>query len=210
MAITTEISTFVQQGRSKNVQELVRKALEEGMAAKEILEEGLLAGIDVIGDKFKKNEVFLPEVLVSARAMNKGMELLRPYLIQDGVEAKGVAVTGTVKGDLHDIGKNLVKIMLEGKGITVIDLGTDVSPEAFVDAAIEHNANLICCSALLTTTMTEMKNVVEEATRRGIRDKVKIMVGGAPLTQSFCDSIGADSYTSDAASCADAAIAFCK
>ena len=210
MSITAEISTFVQNGRAKNVQELVKKALEEGIAAKEILEEGLLAGIDVIGDKFKKNEVFLPEVLVSARAMNKGMELLRPYLIQDGVEAKGVAVCGTVKGDLHDIGKNLVKIMLEGKGITVIDLGTDVSPEAFVDAAIENNANLICCSALLTTTMTEMKNVVEEATRRGIRDKVKIMVGGAPLTQSFCESIGADSYTSDAASCADAAIAFCQ
>ena len=207
MAITTEISTFVQQGRSKNVQELVRKALEEGMAAKEILEEGLLAGIDVIGDKFKKNEVFLPEVLVSARAMNKGMELLRPYLIQDGVEAKGVAVTGTVKGDLHDIGKNLVKIMLEGKGITVIDLGTDVSPEAFVDAAIEHNANLICCSALLTTTMGAMGEVVRLAEEAGIRDKVKIMVGGAPVDQRFCDTIGADTYTRDAASAADAAVA---
>ncbi len=210
MSITSEISAFVQQGRSKNVKELVQKALDEGMSAKEILEEGLLAGIDVIGDKFKKNEVFLPEVLVSARAMNMGMGILRPHLVQDGVEAKGVAVCGTVKGDLHDIGKNLVKIMLEGKGITVIDLGVDVSPEAFVDAAIEHKANLICCSALLTTTMTEMKNVVEEATRRGIRDQVKIMVGGAPLTDSFRESIGADCYTSDAASCADAAIAFCQ
>ncbi len=210
MAITNEISTFVQQGRAPKVKELVQKALDEGMSAKEILEEGLLAGIDVIGDKFKKNEVFLPEVLVSARAMNMGMAILRPHLVQDGVEAKGVAVCGTVKGELHDIGKNLVKIMLEGKGITVIDLGVDVSPEAFVDAAIEHKANLICCSALLTTTMTEMKNVVEEATRRGIRDQVKIMVGGAPLTESFCESIGADSYTSDAASCADAAIAFCQ
>jgi len=210
MAYTEEISSFVQQGRAPKTVELVQKALEEGTDAKTILEEGLLAGIGVIGEKFKNNEVFLPEVLVSARAMNKGMEILRPYLVQDGVEAKGTAVCGTVKGDLHDIGKNLVKIMLEGKGMTVVDLGVDVSPEAFVDAAIEHNAQVICCSALLTTTMTEMKNVVEEATRRGIRDKVKIMVGGAPLTQSFCDSIGADCYTSDAASCADAALAFCK
>lgn len=210
MAITEEISSFVQQGRAPKVKELVQKALDDGIEAKDILEKGLLAGIDVIGEKFKRNEVFLPEVLVSARAMNMGMSILRPALVQDGVKAKGVAVCGTVKGDLHDIGKNLVKIMLEGKGITVVDLGVDVSPEAFVNAAIEHNANVICCSALLTTTMGEMKNVVEEAKRRSIRDKVKIMVGGAPLTQSFCDSIGADRYTSDAASCADVAITYCN
>lgn len=209
MNVIEEISSFVQQGRAPKVKELVQKALDEGFAAKDILENGLLAGIDVIGEKFKKNEVFLPEVLVSARAMNMGMNILRPCLIQDGVQAKGVAVCGTVKGDLHDIGKNLVKIMLEGKGITVVDLGVDVSAEAFVDAAIENHADVICCSALLTTTMGEMKNVVEEATRRGVRDQVKIMVGGAPLTQSFCDSIGADGYTSDAASCADLAITYC-
>ena len=209
MSLTQEISELVQAGSAKKVKVLVQQALDEGIAAKDILEEGLLAGIDVIGEKFKNNEVFLPEVLVSARAMNMGMSILRPYLVQDGVEEKGTVVCGTVKGDLHDIGKNLVKIMLEGKGLKVIDLGVDVSPEAFVDAAIENNAKVICCSALLTTTMVEMKNVVDEATRRGVRDQIKIMVGGAPLTQSFCDSVGADFYTSDAASCADAALSFC-
>ena len=210
MAILDEISEFLQKGRAPIVKEKVQAALDEGISAKDILEKGLLAGMGVVGEKFKNNEVFVPEVLIAARAMNMGVSVLKPYLAEDGVESKGTAVIGTVKGDLHDIGKNLVKMMLEGKGINVIDLGTDVAPETFVQAAIDNNADIICCSALLTTTMGEMKNVAECAKEKGIRDKVKIMVGGAPVTQSFCDSIGADCYTSDAASAADAALAFCS
>ncbi|MBQ8882735.1 MAG: corrinoid protein, partial [Clostridia bacterium] len=178
--------------------------------AQDILEKALLSAMGVVVEKFKKNEVFVPEVLVCARAMNAGMEILKPYLVSEGVEKKGVAVLGTVKGDLHDIGKNIVKIMLEGKGLEVIDLGVDVPAETFIEKAIEHNAKVICCSALLTTTMGEMQNVVEQAKSAGIRDKVKIMVGGAPITQEFCDSIGADYYTGDGASCADVAVSACK
>ena len=210
MSTLAEISSFLQQGRKPKVEALVNQALEEGISAKDILEKGLLDGMNVVGEKFKKNEIFVPEVLIAARAMNAGVAILKPYLTEAGVESKGTAVIGTVKGDLHDIGKNLVKMMLEGKGLNVIDLGVDVAPETFVSAAIENNADIICCSALLTTTMNEMKNVVEEAKKQGIRDKVKIMVGGAPVTQAFCDAIGADCYTSDAASAADAALAFCK
>ncbi|MEA4824681.1 MAG: corrinoid protein [Clostridiaceae bacterium] len=210
MATLNEISEFLQKGRAKNVRELVNRALEEGISAKTILEEGLLPGMGEIGEKFRKNEVFVPEVLVAARAMNAGIEILKPYLAAGENTAKGKAVIGTVKGDLHDIGKNLVKIMLEGKGLEVIDLGVDVSAEQFVNAAKENGAQVICCSALLTTTMGEMKETVEEAKRQGIRDQVFIMVGGAPLTQTFCDQIGADCYTSDAASAASAALAYCQ
>lgn len=210
MSTLSEISSFLQQGRKPKVEALVNQALEEGISAKEILENGLLDGMNEVGEKFKKNEIFVPEVLIAARAMNAGVAILKPHLTEAGVESKGTAVIGTVKGDLHDIGKNLVKMMLEGKGLNVIDLGVDVSPEQFVAAAKENNANIICCSALLTTTMNEMKNVVEEAKKEGIRDQVKIMVGGAPVTQAFCDAIGADCYTSDAASAADAALAFCQ
>lgn len=210
MSILEEISTFMQKGRSKSVKELVQKALDEGVSAQDILENALLSAMGIVGEKFKKNEVFVPEVLVCARAMNAGMEILKPYLVSEGVEKKGVAVLGTVKGDLHDIGKNIVKIMLEGKGLEVIDLGVDVPAETFIEKAIEHNAKVICCSALLTTTMAEMQNVVEQAKSAGIRDKVKIMVGGAPITQEFCDSIGADYYTSDGASCADVAVSACQ
>ena len=210
MAILEEISTFLQQGRAPKVKELVQQAIDEGIEPQKILEEGLLSGMNIVGEKFKNNEVFVPEVLVAARATNMGVGVLKPYLVQAGVESKGTAVIGTVKGDLHDIGKNLVKMMLEGKGLTVVDLGVDVPAEKFVAAAVENNAQLICCSALLTTTMGEMKSVVEEADKQGIRDKVKILVGGAPVTQSFCDSIGADGYTADAASCADMALSFCQ
>ena len=209
MSILNEISEFLQKGRSPKVKELVNQAIADGIDAEKILEEGLLSGMSVIGEKFKNNEVFVPEVLIAARAMNAGVEILKPYLKAADVKNKGVAVIGTVKGDLHDIGKNIVKMMLEGKGIEVVDLGVDVSAEQFVAAAIENKANLICCSALLTTTMNEMQRVVEKAKEAGIRDQVKILVGGAPVTQSFCDSIGADCYTSDASSCADAAVAFC-
>lgn len=209
MSILVEMSEFLQKGRAKNVKELVAKAIEEGIEPGVILSDGLLSGMSVIGEKFKKNEVFVPEVLVAARAMNAGIELLRPYLVASGVEPKGTVVIGTVKGDLHDIGKNIVKMMLEGKGLNVIDLGVDVSAETFVEKAKEHNADIICCSALLTTTMNEMETVVEKAKEAGIRDQVKIMIGGAPVSQEFCDKIGADCYTVDAASASDMALEFC-
>ena len=210
MSILQEMSTLLQQGRAPKVKELVAQAIEEGIAPKDILEEGLLSGMSVVGEKFKNNEVFVPEVLIAARAMQAGVEILKPHLVSAGVETKGKAVIGTVKGDLHDIGKNLVKMMLEGKGLEVIDLGVDVAPETFVEKAKENNADIICCSALLTTTMVEMKNVVDKAVELGIRDKVKIMVGGAPVSQNFCDSIGADYYTTDAASASDVALSICQ
>ena len=205
-----EISLQLQAGKAKIVKTLVQQAIDEGIPAQTILEEGLLAGMNVIGEKFKNNEVFVPEVLVAARAMNMGATLLKPLLAADGVKANGKVCIGTVKGDLHDIGKNLVKMMLEGKGMEVIDLGTDVSAEAFVQAAKEQNCQIICCSALLTTTMNVMGDVVKAAEAAGIRDQVKIMVGGAPVTEAFCQQIGADAYTSDAASAADKAVEFCQ
>ena len=207
MEILNDISTLLQQGRAPKVKEKVQEALDQGISAKDILEEGLLSGMSVIGEKFKNNEVYVPEVLIAARAMNAGGALLKPYLVDAGVEAKGTVVIGTVKGDLHDIGKNLVKMMMEGKGLNVVDLGVDVSAEQFVSAAKENNADIIACSALLTTTMTEMKNVVDAVKAESL--DVKVMVGGAPVTQNFCDSIGANSYTADAASAADAALALC-
>lgn len=206
MVSMEEISGFLQKGRARNVKQLVEQALEEGIEPAEILNHGLLAGMGVIGEKFKNNEVFVPEVLIAARALNAGLEVLRPKLMESGVEAKGTAVIGTVKGDLHDIGKNIVRIMLEGHGIQVVDLGVDVAAEQFVEAALEHHAQLICCSALLTTTMGEMHRVVELVKERGLHDQIKVMVGGAPVTQSFCDAIGADAYAPDAASGADAAV----
>jgi corrinoid protein of di/trimethylamine methyltransferase len=209
MDLLSEISGFLQQGRAKNVKELVQKAIDEGMDPKSILDHGLLDGMGIIGEKFKNNEVYVPEVLIAARAMYAGMEVLKPILTQTGVESKGKVVLGTVKGDLHDIGKNLVRMMMEGRGLEVIDLGIDVSPEKFVEAAKENNAQIIACSALLTTTMTEMKNVVETAKESGIRDQVTIMVGGAPVTDHFCKSIGADIYTPDAASAAEEAARVC-
>lgn len=208
--ILQEISQQLQAGRARNVKALVQQALDEGIPAQQILNEGLLSGMAIIGEQFKNNEVFIPEVLVAARAMNTGVDLLKPHLLADGVKAKGRVCIGTVQGDLHDIGKNLVKMMLESKGLEVIDLGTDVSAETFVKTAAEQNCQVICCSALLTTTMGVMAEVVKAAEAAGIRDKVKIMVGGAPVTQSFCQQIGADAYTMDAASASDVAASFCK
>ena len=205
MSILNEISQYLQQGRAKNVKELVQKAIDENFVPKDILEQGLLSGMDVIGQKFKNNEVYVPDVLIAARAMNAGMEILKPFLVSTGVKSLGKVVLGTVKGDLHDIGKNLVRMMMEGKGLEVIDLGIDVSAEKFVNAAKEFDAKIIACSALLTTTMNEMKNVVLVAKELGIRDNITIMIGGAPVTDNFCKSIGADIYTSDAASAAEAA-----
>lgn len=205
-----EISTRLQAGKAKEVKALVQQAIDEGIPAQTILTEGLLKGMDVVGEKFKNNEIFVPEVLIAARAMNMGAALLKPLLAESGVKATGKACIGTVKGDLHDIGKNLVKMMLEGKGLEVIDLGTDVSPETFVKTAQEENCQIICCSALLTTTMGVMGEVVKAVTDAGLRDKVKIMIGGAPVTEAFCRQIGADAYTPDAASAADRAAAYCN
>lgn len=210
MSILNDISENLQMGKAKAVKELVQQAVDEGISAKDILQDGLLAGMDVIGVKFKNNEVFVPEVLVAARAMNMGVTILKPLLAESGVEASGKVCLGTVKGDLHDIGKNLVKMMMEGKGLQVIDLGTDVPPEKFVETAVNEGCQIICCSALLTTTMGVMEDVVKAAQSAGIRDKVKIMVGGAPVTDTFCKQIGADKYSADAASAADAAVLLCK
>lgn len=204
-----EISLQLQAGKAKIVKALVQQAIDDGIPAQRILEEGLLAGMNVVGVKFKNNEVFVPEVLVAARAMNQGANLLKPLLMESGVKASGRVCIGTVKGDLHDIGKNLVKMMMEGKGLDVIDLGTDVAPETYVRTAIEQNCRVICCSALLTTTMGVMADVVKAAEEAGIRNKVKIMVGGAPVTQAFADQVGADAYTPDATSAAEKAVEFC-
>ena len=205
-----EISTQLQRGKAKAVKTLVQQAIDEGVPAQQILEEGLLDGMNVIGVKFKNNEVYVPEVLVAARAMNQGAALLKPLLVEEGVKASGKVCIGTVKGDLHDIGKNLVKMMMEGKGLEVIDLGVDVAPETFVQTAIEQDCRVICCSALLTTTMGVMTDVVKAAEDAGIRDKVKIMIGGAPVTEAFCQQIGADAYTPDATSAAEKAVEYCS
>ena len=210
MSILLEISENLQKGKAKIVQEQVQTAIDQGISAKEILEEGLLSGMGIIGEKFKNNEVYVPEVLIAARAMNAGASLLKPLLAEAGVESKGKVALGTVKGDLHDIGKNLVKMMMEGKGLEVVDLGTDVSPEKFIEAAKNEGCQIIACSALLTTTMGAMKEVVDAADAAGIRDTVKIMIGGAPVTEAFCAQIGADSYTPDAASAAEVAVSLCK
>lgn len=210
MSILIEISENVQNGKMKIVKELVNTALEQGISANEILNTGLSAGMTLIGERFKTGDVYVPEVLVAARAMNAGVQILKPLLTEEGSAAKGKICIGTVQGDMHDIGKNLVKMMMEGKGLEVIDLGTDVAPEAFVQTAMEQNCQVICCSALLTTTMEAMAEVVKKATEAGIRNKVKIMVGGAPLSDEYCKQIGADCYCADAATAADKAVELCK
>ena len=209
MSTLDDISTFLQRGRANETRAAVQKAIDEGIAAAIILEKGLMAGMSVIGDRFKKNEVYVPEVLIAARAMNAGLETLKPLLVASGVKSRGVVVIGTVKGDLHDIGKNLVKMMLEGKGLEVHDLGVDVPSERFTAAAKEFSADVVCCSALLTTTMKEMKSVVEAINNAGFGKRPVVMVGGAPVTEAFRALIGADLYTPDAASAADAAAEAC-
>jgi 5-methyltetrahydrofolate--homocysteine methyltransferase len=202
------ISEVLQRGDAEKVGELVKKALEENFAPKKILEDGLIKGMDIIGAKFKRNEVYVPEVLIAARAMRVGMEVLRPKLTETGVKSIGKVIIGTVKGDLHDIGKNLVKMMLEGAGFEVVDLGVDVSAEKFVEAIKEHQPNIIGMSALLTTTMVNMPEVIKALEVAGLKDKVKIMIGGAPITQNYADQIGADGYSPDAASAVDKAKTF--
>ncbi len=205
MAIIQEISEYLQKGRAKNVKALVQQALDEGIDPKEILNKGLLNGMMIIGGKFKRNEIFVPEVLVAARAMNAGITILKPKLVEVGNEPIGRVVIGTVEGDLHDIGKNLVGMMLQGAGFEVIDLGVDVKPEVFIEKAEDENADIICMSALLTTTMTNMQNVIDMLKDQNLRNKYIIMVGGAPVNESFAQEIGADYYTPDAASAAETA-----
>lgn len=208
MSVIDSIFEKLQKGKAKEVSALVEQALNEGVKAEDILNDGLVAGMNVVGEKFRNNEVFVPEVLVAARAMNAGLKVLKPSLQVEGVEPLGKAVICTVKGDMHDIGKNLVKMMIEGQGIECIDLGVDVEPQKVVDAVIESGAKVVCLSALLTTTMMGQKDVIDALKAANIRDKVKVMVGGAPVTRQFADEIGADCYTLDAASAAQAARKF--
>jgi len=199
-----EIALMLQKGRAQNVKQLVQQALDEGYEPKDILNGGLIQGMTVIGGKFKNNEVFVPEVLVAARAMNAGLEILRPALITSGIKPLGKAIICTVKGDLHDIGKNLVKMMLEGQGIECLDLGVDVSPEQVVEAVKDYKPDLVCLSALLTTTMMAQKETIDALKEAGIRDKVKVLIGGAPVTESFAKEIEADGYAASAAQVAKA------
>ena len=204
--LLNQISVALQKGKAKDIKLLVQQAIDEGMPAETILNDGLMAGMNIIGGKFKRDEVFVPEVLVAGRAMNVGSALLKPLLVSRGIENKGRVLIGTVKGDMHDIGKNLVRMMIEAKGFEVIDLGVDVPAETFLKTAQESQFNIICLSALLTTTMNEMRNVIDLFEKAGTRNKYKIMIGGAPITQSFCTTIGADAYTPDAASAAETAL----
>jgi 5-methyltetrahydrofolate--homocysteine methyltransferase len=206
--IFNEISELLQKGKARDIVVSVQKALDAGAAPADILENALMAGMNIIGGKFKSGEVFVPEVLIAARAMNKAAEALKPHLAKAGVNPVGKAIICTVKGDQHDIGKNLVKMMIEGKGIEVEDLGVDCDTQLVVDKVKETEAKVLCLSALLTTTMTVQKDVIDALKNAGIRDKVKVMVGGAPVTQGFADEIGADAYTPDAASAAEVCRAF--
>ena len=188
--------------------QLVNDALEQKVPAVDILNKGLIAGMDIVGEKMENEEMFIPEVLMAAQAMSSCVKVLKPLLGDDDSAGGGTVVIGTVKGDLHDIGKNLVGMMIESGGMTVHNLGVDVSPEQFVEQAKEKNANIICLSALLTTTMPMMKQTIDAVAESGLRDKIKIMVGGAPVTQAFADEIGADGFAADAGSAAKAAKAF--
>jgi len=203
--ILQRIATNLYNGNDKAVAELVQQALDQGMSAAEVLNGGLIAGMDEVGRDFKAGELFVPEVLIAARAMQAGMDVLRPLLVESDVPSVGKYVIGTVQGDLHDIGKNLVRMMLEGAGFETIDLGTDVKPEEFVAAVREHQPQLLGMSALLTTTMPGMKVTIEALQEAGLRDRVKIMVGGAPVTAAFAEQIGADAYAPDAATAVDVA-----
>ena len=203
-----EISEFLQKGKAKDITAAVEKALDEGAAPADILEKGLISGMNVIGEKFKQGVIFVPEVLIAARAMNHASNVLKPHLAKAGVEPVGKAIICTVKGDLHDIGKNLVKMMIEGKGVEVLDLGVDCSSEKIVETVQSSDAKVVCLSSLLTTTMTMQKETIDALKAAGLRDKVKVMVGGAPVTQDFADEIGADAYTPDAASAAEVCRAF--
>ncbi|MCE5252107.1 corrinoid protein [bacterium] len=207
MADFQGIADALIKGQAPAVKEKVQAAVNEGIEAAVILEKGLIAGMSVVGERFKKNEIYVPEVLIAARAMHAGMDVLKPLLADSGVQPKGVFAIGTVKGDLHDIGKNLVMMMMEGAGYRIMDLGVDVTPEKFVQAA-KDGAQIIGMSALLTTTMPSMKNTIDALKAAGVRDTIKVIVGGAPLTQQYADQIGADGYAQDAATAVDVANEF--
>jgi 5-methyltetrahydrofolate--homocysteine methyltransferase len=206
--ILQEIASNLYGGEDEKVAELVQQALDQGSAPEDILAGGLIAGMDEVGKDFKAGDLFVPEVLIAARAMHAGMGVLRPLLAEADVPSAGTYVIGTVQGDLHDIGKNLVRMMLEGAGFETVDLGTDVRPEGFVEAVREHQPQIVGMSALLTTTMVNMKAIIEALVEAGLRDSIKIMVGGAPVTAAFAEEIGADAYAPDAASAVDVARQF--
>lgn len=205
MADLSALAENLINGKANEVKELTQKALDDGVSPGEILNGGLIKGMNVVGERFKNNEFYVPEVLIAARAMHAGMDILKPKLAESGVEPIGRVLLGTVKGDLHDIGKNLVAMMLEGAGFEVIDLGIDVPPEKFVQAVNEQGGDVVAMSALLTTTMTQMKTTLEALEEAGVKGKVKTLIGGAPVTQNYADEIGADGYARDAASAADKA-----
>jgi 5-methyltetrahydrofolate--homocysteine methyltransferase len=203
MKIMDQISEFVQQGNMDEVVKLTNSAIEQSISPQDIVDKGLIIGMGIIGEKFKNNEVFVPEMLIAARAMNKALEILEPEMINSDMKFAGTMVIGTVKGDLHDIGKNLLGIMFKGAGFKIIDLGVDVSTDQFINTAKENNADFIGISALLTTTMTNMEDVIRKLKSENV--PIKVLVGGAPLTKNFATEIGADGYAPDAASAVDVA-----
>lgn len=204
MADLEALAQAIINGKAPDAKAITEQALAEGVNPGDVLNNGLVAGMNVVGQKFKNNEFYVPEVLIAARAMKMAMEILRPELAKGGVESKGKVAIGTVRGDLHDIGKNLVAMMLEGAGFDIQDLGVDVKPEQFVDA-VKGGADVLALSALLTTTMPAMKETIDALSAAGVRDNAKIMIGGAPVTQNYADEIGADGYSADAASAVDKA-----
>lgn len=202
MSIFEEISSAVQRGKRKEVAPLVEQAIAEGCDPNDILNKGLISAMGIIGDKFSAGEVFVPEMLIAARAMSAGTKVLKPYLTEAGAEPIGKAVIGTVQGDQHDIGKNLVRMMIEGKGIEIEDLGVDVAPETFVEYVQNNEVDIVCLSSLLTTTMPNIGVTIKALEEAGLRDKVKVMIGGAPVNQAYADEVGADAYTVDAGAAA--------
>lgn len=208
MSILNEISEALQKGNVRVVSEKTKEALSQGLEPNSILNDGLIAGMSIIGVKFKNDEIYVPEVMMAARAMNAGMDILKPKLVETGIQPAGKVILGTVKGDLHDIGKNLVGMMMVGVGLEVVDLGKDVSADKFIGAIKEHSPDILAMSALLTTTMPEQRNVIEALKEAGLRDNVKVMIGGAPVTEDYANEIGADAYTPDAGSAAQKAKEF--
>jgi len=205
MAELGDLSQAVINGDLKSATAITKELLDAGTEAQTIVTQGLVPGMDVVGQKFKNNEFYVPEVLIAARAMKGSMQLVKPLLVESGVEPEARVAIGTVSGDLHDIGKNLVAMMLEGAGYEIIDLGVDVSATVFAGAVTDKRADVIAMSALLTTTMPAMKDTIDALSEQGVRDKVKVMIGGAPVTQAYADEIGADGYAPDAASAVDKA-----
>jgi 5-methyltetrahydrofolate--homocysteine methyltransferase len=203
--VLKQMAAKLYEGEEEDVADLVKQALDQGVGPQDVLANGLIAGMDRVGRDFKNGDLFVPEVLIAAKAMHAGMHILRPLLVAGDIPTVGKCVIGTVKGDLHDIGKNLVKMMMEGAGFEIVDLGVDVPPEKFVAAVREHQPALVGMSALLTTTMVNMKTTIDALTAAGLRDSVKIMIGGAPVTEAYARQIGADAYSSDAGAAVDSA-----